>query len=132
MFSKVYLPLSEEIFCLFFSQGSTIVQPCAILFIRFAEFKILLIILKLLKNNQKMTKYIIVKLFILSNLHRIQLYFVNIGFNHFNHFNHFNFTFSADVFQVCLQVFLVLQKKDQTVHQVFSLSSLRVPYHLFR
>ena len=34
--------------------------------------------LKLLKNNQKMTKYIIVKLFILSDLHRIQLYFVNI------------------------------------------------------
>jgi len=28
-----------------------------------------------------MTKYIIVKLFILSDLHRIQLYFVNIGKN---------------------------------------------------
>jgi len=37
--------------------------------------------LKLLKNNQKMTKYIIVKLFILSDLYRIQLYFVNIEIN---------------------------------------------------
>jgi len=51
MLLKIYLPLSEEIFCLIFSQASTMVQPCATLFIRFAEFNVLLIILKSLKKQ---------------------------------------------------------------------------------
>ena len=40
MFSKFFfIPYRENMF-VDFPQGSTIVQPCAILFIRFAEFKI--------------------------------------------------------------------------------------------
>jgi len=40
MFPKfLFIPYRENML-IYFSQGSTIVQPCAILFIRFVEFKI--------------------------------------------------------------------------------------------